>query len=124
MVMTQRIGANLTNDEKRAHLIDVKREHLIDQVCPHESCRLRKVARMRVQKARSLSICVDWPFVSSASILSSSSLISHFGGLSIIGENFSRPDVVMAKANCNGLRGLRATHQHSSAIRAGSEQRL
>ena len=27
-VMTQGIGANLTNDEKRAHLIDLKREHL------------------------------------------------------------------------------------------------
>ena len=34
MVMTQGIGANLTNDEK--HLIDLKREHLIDQVCPQE----------------------------------------------------------------------------------------
>jgi len=33
IVMTQGIGANLTNDEKRAHLIDLKREHLIDQVC-------------------------------------------------------------------------------------------
>ena len=31
MVMTQGIGAHLTNDEKRAHLIDLKREHLIDQ---------------------------------------------------------------------------------------------
>jgi len=36
MVMTQGIGANLTNDEKRAHLIDLKREHLIDQVCIQE----------------------------------------------------------------------------------------
>jgi len=36
IVMTQRIGANLTNDEKRAHLIDLKREHLIDQVCTQE----------------------------------------------------------------------------------------
>jgi hypothetical protein len=36
MVMTKGIGANLTNDEKRAHLIDVRREHLIDQVCPQE----------------------------------------------------------------------------------------
>jgi hypothetical protein len=35
-VMTQGIGANLTNDEKRAHLIDLKREHLIDQVCLQE----------------------------------------------------------------------------------------
>ena len=33
MVMTKGIGANLTNDEKRAHLIDLKREHLIEQVC-------------------------------------------------------------------------------------------
>jgi hypothetical protein len=36
LVMTQGIGANLTNDEKRAHLIDIKREHLIEQVCPQE----------------------------------------------------------------------------------------
>ena len=36
VVMTQGIGANLTNDEKRAHLIDLKREHLIDQVCIQE----------------------------------------------------------------------------------------
>ena len=36
MVMTQGIGANVTNDEKRAHLIDLKREHLMDQVCPQE----------------------------------------------------------------------------------------
>ena len=36
MVMTKGIGANLTNDEKRAHLVDLKREHLIDQVCTQE----------------------------------------------------------------------------------------
>ena len=36
MVMTQGLGANLTNDEKRAHLADLKREHLIDQVCTQE----------------------------------------------------------------------------------------
>ena len=36
MVMTKGIGANLTNDEKRAHLIDIRRERLIDQVCPQE----------------------------------------------------------------------------------------
>jgi hypothetical protein len=36
MVMTQGIGANLTNDEKRAHLADLRREHLIDQVCVQE----------------------------------------------------------------------------------------
>ncbi len=36
MVMTQGIGANLTNDEKRAHLVDLKLEHLIDQVCTQE----------------------------------------------------------------------------------------
>ena len=36
MVMTNGIGAHLTNDEKRAHLIDLKREHLIDQVCIQE----------------------------------------------------------------------------------------
>jgi hypothetical protein len=36
MVMTQGIGANLSNGEKRAHLADLKREHLIDQVCTQE----------------------------------------------------------------------------------------
>src|SRR5205809_8129164 len=28
---TSGIGANLTNEEKRAHLIDLRREHLIDK---------------------------------------------------------------------------------------------
>ena len=36
MVMAKGIGANLTNDKKRAHLIDLKRERLIDQVCTQE----------------------------------------------------------------------------------------
>jgi len=36
MVMTKGIGAGLTNDEKRAHLIDLKRAHLMDQVCTQE----------------------------------------------------------------------------------------
>jgi len=36
MVMVNGIGANLTNDEKRAHLIDLRREHLIEQVCIQE----------------------------------------------------------------------------------------
>jgi hypothetical protein len=36
LVMTQGIGANLSNDEKRAHLVDLKREHLIDEVCIQE----------------------------------------------------------------------------------------
>jgi hypothetical protein len=33
MVMTQGTGAHLTNNEKRTHLTDLKREYLIDQVC-------------------------------------------------------------------------------------------
>jgi hypothetical protein len=36
MVMANGIGAHLTNDEKRAHLIDLKRDHLIEKVCVHE----------------------------------------------------------------------------------------
>ena len=36
MVMTNGIGANLTNDDKRAHLNDLRRDHLIDQVCVQE----------------------------------------------------------------------------------------
>ena len=36
LVMTSGIGAHLTNDEKRAHLADLRREHLIDQVCIQE----------------------------------------------------------------------------------------
>jgi hypothetical protein len=36
MVMAIGIGAHLTNDEKRAHLTDLKRAHLIDQVCIQE----------------------------------------------------------------------------------------
>ncbi len=36
MVMTQGTGAHLTNDEKRTHLIDLKRDRLVDQVCVQE----------------------------------------------------------------------------------------
>ena len=36
MVMTQGIGGHLANDEKRAHLTDLRRDHLIDQVCVQE----------------------------------------------------------------------------------------
>jgi hypothetical protein len=36
LVMVNGIGAHLTNDEKRAHLTDLKRDHLIDQVCVQE----------------------------------------------------------------------------------------
>ena len=36
IVMVNGIGANLTNDEKRAHLADLRRENLIDQVCVQE----------------------------------------------------------------------------------------
>ena len=36
MVMVNGIGAHLTNDEKRAHLTELKRDHLIDQVCVQE----------------------------------------------------------------------------------------
>jgi hypothetical protein len=36
IVMTNGIGAALMNDEKRAHLEDLRREHLIDRVCIQE----------------------------------------------------------------------------------------
>jgi hypothetical protein len=36
LTMVNGIGAHLTNDEKRYHLTDIRREHLIDQVCIQE----------------------------------------------------------------------------------------
>jgi hypothetical protein len=36
IVMVNGIGANLTNEEKRAHLADLRRERLIDQICIQE----------------------------------------------------------------------------------------
>ena len=36
LAMTSGVGANLTNPEKRAHLADIRREHLIDEVCIQE----------------------------------------------------------------------------------------
>lgn len=36
LAMTQGIGAALSNDHKRAHLRDIGRAHLIDQVCIQE----------------------------------------------------------------------------------------
>lgn len=34
--MTKGIGANLTNDEKKARPLDLKRQHLIEQLCVQE----------------------------------------------------------------------------------------
>ena len=36
LAMTQGVGAPLTADQKRAHLDDIGRRHLIDQVCTQE----------------------------------------------------------------------------------------
>ncbi len=36
LAMTQGIGAALTAGEKRAHLDDIGRSHLTDEVCVHE----------------------------------------------------------------------------------------
>jgi hypothetical protein len=36
LVMAGGIGSHLTNDEKRAHLADLRREHLIEKVCVQE----------------------------------------------------------------------------------------
>lgn len=36
LAMTQGIGSHLTNDQKRAHLRDIGRKPLIDQVCTQE----------------------------------------------------------------------------------------
>ena len=36
MVIVNGIGRNLTNDQKRAHLVDLGRAHLIGQVCIQE----------------------------------------------------------------------------------------
>ncbi len=36
LAMTGGVGAVLHNDQKRAHLRDVSREHLIDEVCVQE----------------------------------------------------------------------------------------
>lgn len=34
--MTMGVGANLTNEHKRAHLGDIRRAHLVDQICVQE----------------------------------------------------------------------------------------
>jgi hypothetical protein len=36
LTMTSGIGANLANSEKRAHLADIGRENLVDEVCIQE----------------------------------------------------------------------------------------
>ena len=36
LTMTSGIGANLENPEKRAHLADIGREQLVDEVCVQE----------------------------------------------------------------------------------------
>ena len=36
LALTQGVGAHLSNDHKRAHLRDIRREHQIDEVCVQE----------------------------------------------------------------------------------------
>ena len=36
LAMTTGIGSNLPNEQKKAHLVDLGREHLIDDVCIQE----------------------------------------------------------------------------------------
>ena len=36
LAMTQGVGAHIPNEQKRPHLVDIGREHLIDQVCVQE----------------------------------------------------------------------------------------
>ncbi len=36
LAMTQGIGARIPSEQKRAHLSDIGREHLIDEVCVQE----------------------------------------------------------------------------------------
>ena len=36
LAMTQGVGANLTNEQKRAHLDDIGRASLVDQICVQE----------------------------------------------------------------------------------------
>jgi len=36
LAMTKGVGASLSNEEKRAHLADIKREHLIDEILIQE----------------------------------------------------------------------------------------
>jgi hypothetical protein len=36
LAMVNGVGSHLTNEEKRAHLSDLRRQHLIDQVCIQE----------------------------------------------------------------------------------------
>ena len=36
LAMTVGIGANLSNEEKKAHLTDINRSHLINEICVQE----------------------------------------------------------------------------------------
>jgi hypothetical protein len=36
LALTQGVGANLSNEEKRAHLTDIRREHLTPDICIQE----------------------------------------------------------------------------------------
>ena len=36
LALTQGVGAHLTNEQKRLHLADIRREHLIDSICIQE----------------------------------------------------------------------------------------
>jgi hypothetical protein len=54
MVMVNGIGANLTNEEKKAHLIDFRHERLIDKVCIQELLHPR--SRVRCYRASVMTL--------------------------------------------------------------------
>ena len=36
LAMTMGVGANITNEQKRLHLEDIAREHLVEEICVQE----------------------------------------------------------------------------------------
>ena len=36
LAMTRGVGANITNEQKRLHLEDIAREHLVEEICVQE----------------------------------------------------------------------------------------
>ena len=67
MAMTAGVGANLTNDQKRAHLADIKRDHLMDdiitvEVLPPEKaqlpdCPCQQIINIETTLRRQLTTC-------------------------------------------------------------------
>jgi uncharacterized protein with PIN domain len=107
MVMTRGIGANLTNDEKRAHLIDLRREHLIDQVCIQEVLPVVISTNDYSPYGTACILCNDSVIAPNLSEYASERHVRHFWSCESCGHQFETSEHLRFEATSEARRKIR-----------------